>query len=149
MDRDIHDIYDVILKIIITVYGTLFLNFIGIDEEIDEILNVEIITLKGSKLYLDFLCRLKNGKLQHIEFQYPEAEPKHYNRFFRYNILVEGRNLERTETLIFNHGCKTKEEKPERMGETKCFMPKQFYLGDVDFESHIQNINIKLNHIRN
>lgn len=54
MDRDVHDIYDVILKIIISVYGTLFLNYIGIEDEIKEILNVEFTTLTGKKGYLDF-----------------------------------------------------------------------------------------------
>ena len=48
-DRDVHDIYDVILKIIISVYGTLFLNYIGIEDEIKEILNVEFTTLTGKK----------------------------------------------------------------------------------------------------
>lgn len=54
MDRDVHDIYDVILKIIISVYGTLFLNYIGIEDEIKEILNVEFTTLTGKKRVFGF-----------------------------------------------------------------------------------------------
>lgn len=74
MDREIHDVFDVILKIIIAVYGTVFLSFMGIDGEIEEVLSVEITTLAGTKLYSDFLCSLKDGTLCHIEFQYPHAE---------------------------------------------------------------------------
>lgn len=68
MDRDIHDIFDVILKIIAVVYGTIFLNYIGIEEEMEKILKVEFTTLAGKKVYLDFLCSLKNGTQHHIEF---------------------------------------------------------------------------------
>jgi hypothetical protein len=49
MDRDVHDIYDVILKIVATVYGTYFLNYIGIDKELDEVLNIEFTKLTGRK----------------------------------------------------------------------------------------------------
>ena len=55
MNRDIHTIYDVILKIIAFAYGTTFLNYIGIEKEVKEIFNIEFTTLTGSKLYLDFL----------------------------------------------------------------------------------------------
>ena len=47
MDRDIHDIFDVILKIIAEIYGTVFLEYIGIDKKISKNLNVEFTTLKG------------------------------------------------------------------------------------------------------
>lgn len=147
MDRDVHDIYDVILKIIISVYGTLFLNYIGIEDEIKEILNVEFTTLTGKKGYLDFLCLLKNGNLCHIEFQYPKAEPKDLDRFFNYNIRSEVRYQKRAETTLFNFSRKSNEEKPRKIGETKCFKPHNFYLADVDFERHIEKINIKAHQI--
>lgn len=73
MDRDVHDIFDVILKIIVATYQSLFLKYMGVDEEIEEILSIEFTKLDGSKLYLDFLCLLKNGTLCHIEFQFPYA----------------------------------------------------------------------------
>ena len=41
MDRPIHDIYDVILKLIALIWATDFLKFLGIDGEIVEILNTE------------------------------------------------------------------------------------------------------------
>ena len=51
MDREIHDIYDVILKIIAAVYGNAFLRYIGIDHKIKKILNVELTTLSGREEY--------------------------------------------------------------------------------------------------
>lgn len=143
MDRDIHDIYDVILKIIANVYGTLFLNYIGIEQEIKEILNVEFTTLTGNKLYLDFLCLLKDGTLCHIEFQYPRAEPNDLDRFFKYNVHAEVRYQSRAETFIFNFSQKIGIEKPRKIGKTKCFNPHNFYLGDVEFDKYIEKINIK------
>ena len=65
---DVHDVYDVILKIIIHVWASLFLHFIGIDEEVKEILKTEFITRYGKKVYVDFLCKLKNGDLFHIYY---------------------------------------------------------------------------------
>ncbi|MDO5859160.1 hypothetical protein [Methanobrevibacter sp.] len=144
MVRDIHDIYDVILKIIISVYGKHFLNYIGIDEDIKEVLNVELTTLNGNKLYLDFLCLLKNDTISHIEFQYPKSQPKHLDRFFNYNIVAQAKYQKTVDTTIFNFTHKLDDEKPQRMGQTKCFIPSRFYLGDVNFEEYIRNINIKL-----
>ena len=144
MHREIHDIYDVILKIIIVVYGTIFLNFIGIDGEIDEVLSVEITTLTGIKLYLDFLCLLKDGTLCHIEFQYPHADSDDWDRFFNYNISAEFKYQKRAETYVFNFDFRKKRSKIKGIGKTKCYRPIQFFLGDVDFEECIDNINIKV-----
>lgn len=137
MTRDIHDIFDVILKIIIAVYGTIFLNFMGICGEIDEILSVEITTLTGTKLYLDFLCLLKDGTLCHVEFQYPHAEPNDLDRFFNYNISAEFKYQKRAETYVFNFDFRKMKSMIKRIGKTKCYEPIQFFLGDVDFEEHI------------
>lgn len=86
---------------------------------------------------------MKNGNLCHIEFQYPKAEPKDLDRFFNYNIRSEVRYQKRAETTLFNFSRKSNEEKPRKIGETKCFKPHNFYLADVDFERHIEKINIK------
>ena len=88
MDRPIHDIYDVILKLIALIWATDFLKFLGIDGEIVEILNTEIITLNGKHYYLDFLCRLKDGTLLNIEFQFPKLKNKDCPRFYEYNIVA-------------------------------------------------------------
>ena len=144
MIRKIHDIYDVILKIIIAVYATVFLKFMGIRGEIDKVLSVEITTLAGSKLYLDFLALLKDGTLCHIEFQYPHSEPDDCNRFFNYNISAEFKYQKRAETYVFNFDFEKLKSKIKRIGKTKYFEPVQFYLGNVDFEKYIENINIKV-----
>ena len=48
MDRDAHDMFDVILKIIVATYQSLFLKYMGVDEEIEEILSIEFTKLDGS-----------------------------------------------------------------------------------------------------
>ena len=144
MDREIHNLYDVILKIIAVVYGTIFLNYIGIEGEIKEILNVEFTTLTGSKLYLDFLCRMSDDTLRHIEFQYPRAGPEDAPRFFRYNIVAEARYLVSVETTVFNFTSGSGNKKIHDIRESKSFHPPQFNLGDVDFEEYMDNINIKV-----
>ena len=143
MKHKIHDIFDVILKLIILVYGEVFLNYIGIEEEIDEILNVEFVALNGTKRYVDFLCRLKNGKLLHVEFQYPYAKDDDEIRFFDYNIQAQVKYETITETAIFNFTENRKDSKPISIGETKFFNPRKFYLGDVDFKRYCKNINKK------
>lgn len=87
MKRPIHDIYDVILKLIVLIYGSVFLNYIGIEGDIKEILNVEFTTVTGEKLFLDFLCKMSDNTLRHIEFQFPKEDPRDLNRFFKYNVL--------------------------------------------------------------
>ena len=115
----------------------------GIDGEIEEVLSVEITTLAGTKLYLDFLCSLKDGTLCHIEFQYPHAEPDDFVRFFRYNISAEFKYQKRVETYVFNFDFGKNRINVMGIGKTKCSRPVQFFLGDVDFESYIENINYK------
>ena len=144
MNRDIHDIYDVILKIIATVYGTVFLKYIGIEKDIEEILNIELTTITGSKLYLDFLCRLNDDTLCHIEFQFPKADLTDANRFFNYNITAQVRYQKLTETTIINFTQQKINDKPVKIGETKCFYPNQVYLGDLDFKKYLENIKIKV-----
>ena len=144
MNRDIHDIYDVILKIIILVYGEDFLSFIGINKNIKEVLKTEFVTLKGNKLYLDFLCLLDDDTLCHIEFQFPKARPYNLDRFFDYNIVTQVTQGALTETIVINFTSKKFSEKIRRIGRSKCFNPDYVYLGDIDYEGYWRNINIKV-----
>ena len=50
MIRKIHSVYDVILKIIVLIYKTSFLNYIGIEKEIKANLSVEFVTLTGKNI---------------------------------------------------------------------------------------------------
>lgn len=144
MNREIHDIYDIILKIIIEIYKTIFLNFIGIDKEIEKVLKTEFVTVNGNKYYLDFLCKLKNDVLCHIEFQFPKVKPKDLDRFFNYNIVAQVRHESLTETIVINFTSEKTAMKLRRIGESKCFNPKHIYLGDIDFKGYWRNINKKV-----
>lgn len=145
MKRAVHDIFDVLLKIMLTVYGTAFLNYIGIEEEMERVLNVEFTTLDGSKYYLDFLCLLKNGELCHVEFQYPYVKPDDMDRFYFYNALIHVRHKKVANTIVFNFMSRKVPIKAKEIGKTICFSPQQFCLEDVDFEMIFKNINIKVN----
>lgn len=57
--ENVHDVYDVILKIILLIWLDFFLKFIGIDEEIKEVLKTEFVAVYGRKAYVDYLCKLK------------------------------------------------------------------------------------------
>jgi hypothetical protein len=144
MNREIHDIYDVILKIIIVVYGEVFLNFIGIDKKIKKILKTEFVTVNGTKYFLDFLCLFEDGTLGHIEFQFPKARPIDLDRFFEYNIVAQVRHGSLAETIVINFTSRRVQEKIRRIGESKCFNPNYVYLGDIDFDEYWRNINIKV-----
>ncbi len=143
MVQEIHDIYDVILKIIIIVYNVTFLNYIGIEKNIKKILKTEFVTVNGKKYYLDFLCQLEDDTLCHIEFQFPKAQPNDLERFFNYNITAEVRHGHLTETTILNFTSKKIKDTIRHIGKSKCFKPKQVYLGDIDFRSYWRNINMK------
>ena len=145
MKRDIHDIYDVILKIIAMSYGTTFLNYINVGKKINEVLNSEITTMKGNKIYLDFLCSVDDDTLCHIEFQFPMAKANDLDRFFNYNITAQVRHQKLTETTVINFTSNVNEGNIFKIGETKCFKPKYFHLGDIDFEDFLEKINIKVN----
>ena len=143
MDFKIHDIYDVILKIIILVYGVIFLEYVGIDKKIRKVLKTEFTRMDGSKVYLDFLCLLEDGTLCHIEFQFPKAKPVDLDRFFDYNITAQVRHGSLTDTLVINFTSSKNAIKPRKIGESKSFHPKHFYLGDVDFNEYWRKINMK------
>lgn len=143
MEREIHDIYDVIMKIIISTYTVDFLKFIGIDKNIKKILKTDFVKLDGKKIYLDFLCLFEDGTIGHIEFQFPKANPKDLDRFFDYNIVAEVKYGTRAETYIINFTAKKDKDITRKIGESKSFHPKQIYLGDIDFKKYWENINMK------
>ena len=145
MNRKIQKIYDVLLKIIISIYLGEFLKYIGETRKIDKILQTEIQTLKGKTKFLDFLCRLEDGSLCHIEFQFPVAYSKDLNRFYKYNITAEVKYDETANTIIFNFSTSSKGKSKIPVGECKSYFSKTFYLGDIDFEKILENIHIMLN----
>ena len=102
MDREIHKIYDYIMKVIIIVYLNEFLMYIGDERKITEVLKTEIPTLNGKTRYLDFLCRLDDGSLCNIEFEFPVAYSDDLERFFDYNIVVQIDQGKITESIIIN-----------------------------------------------
>ena len=144
MNRKIHKIYDVLMKIIILTYLGEFLKYIGEMREIKEILQTEITTLNGRTKILDFLCRLVDDTLCHIEFQFPVAYPDDLNKFFDYNITAEICYDGITDSTIFNFTEENQGAKETKIGKSKDFHPDNFYLGNIDFERELEKINIKL-----
>ena len=145
MVRKVHKIYDVILKIIILSYSKEFLKYIGEERGIVEILNTEISTLNGRTRYLDFLCRLEDDTLCHIEFQFPVAYDDDLERFFDYNIVAQIRYDGIVETVIFSFGSSSQGAREIEIGDSKDFHPQIFYLGDFDFEEILGEIIEKVN----
>lgn len=121
------------------------MRYIGIEAKIEEVLGIEFTALNGKKFYLDFLCLLDDDTLCHIEFQFPNAKPQDDERFFNYNILAQARHQKIADTIVVNFtSCKRKKQFI-KIGKTKYFKPKEFYIGDIDFEDYIRNINMKVN----
>ena len=145
MVRKIHKIYDVILKIIILAYSVEFLKYIGEEREIVEILKTEISTLNGKTRFLDFLCRLEDDTLCHIEFQFPVVYSDDLERFFDYNIVAQIRYDGIVETIVFSFGNRNQGATEIMIGNSKGFHPKIFYLGDIDFEKELEKIIKKAN----
>lgn len=125
-------------------YGDKFLKFIGLDEEIEEILNTEIITPSKRKIHVDFLCLLKNGKLRHVEFQFPHANDNDLVRFYGYNSNAELKYEKIAETSVVNFTSRKYKYEKVLIGESKSFHPHIFYMGDIDFENYFKNINKKV-----
>lgn len=138
----VYTIYDAVLKLIMLVYGIDFLKYICIEQEVEEVLKTEFTKFDGSKIHLDFLCRLKDRTLCNIEFQFPKAYPKDLDRFFDYNITAQVTLGSLTETVIINFTTSS-EENIYSIGKTKCFRPTQIYLGDIDYDTRLENINKK------
>ena len=144
MVEKVHDIYDVVLKLIVFVYSIDFLRYIGVEKNIEEVLKTEFTRREGKKLFLDFLCRVEDGTLCHIEFQFPAANDKDLSRFFEYNIMAQISFGSITDTIIVNFTSGKSGGIIKRIGKTKSFCPINFYLGDIDFESRFEKINKKV-----
>ena len=144
MNKKHHQIYDSILKIIITVYLSEFLEYIGIDKEIEEVLKTEITTISGRTVYLDFLCKTNDGKLYNIEFQLKSPKVDDLTRFYDYNIIANVRYDKITETVIVNFRTRKSGCKQTKIGESIEFHPKYFNLGDIDYKKILNNIEEKV-----
>lgn len=145
MNREIHKIYDFVLKIIMIVYGIDFLKYIGEERKISKILKTELIALKGDIKHVDFLCELEDGTLCHVEFQFPVAYLDDLKRFYGYNILIEMTyNFNIADTIIVNFTQSTNGVKKYNRGSSKEFKPKQIYLGDTDYLEILENIKSKV-----
>ena len=144
MRRQVYHIYDTILKLIMLIYESEFLKYIGVDKKIKEILKTEIILLNGNTKILDYLCQFDDGTLGNIEFQFPVAYSEDLKRFFDYNVLSELTFESETNTIVVNFTDCNSGDKELKIGDSKDFHPKIFYLGDIDFEKELENIQIKL-----
>lgn len=145
MDREIHKIYDYIMKVIIIVYLNEFLMYIGDERKITEVLKTEIPTLNGKTRYLDFLCRLDDGSLCNIEFEFPVAYSDDLERFFDYNIVVQIDQGKITESIIINFTKSGVGNDEIKIGNSKSFHPKNVYLGDIDYIKELEKIKQKVN----
>ena len=143
MKRAIHTIFDIILKLIIITYSNEFLKLIGEKRTIKRILKTNIITKKGRRLYLDFLCELNDNTLLNIEFQFSGPYGDDLDRFFDYNIHSQVEYDKICETIIFSFKTSNSGQKTRRMGFSKTIHPKFFYLGDIDFMKKLNTIENK------
>ena len=145
MERDIRKIYDFIMKLIIIFYLNEFLIYIGEERKIVEILNTEIPTLNGKTRYLDFLCRMDDGSICNIEFEFPVAYSHDLERFFDYNIVVEINEEMITDTIVINFKQSGYGSSKIEIGNSKSFHPKNVYLGDIDYLGELEKIKKKVN----
>ena len=145
MDREVHKIYDYIMKVIIIVYLNEFLMYIGDERKITEVLKTEIPTLNGKTRYLDFLSRLDDGSLCNIEFEFPVAYSDDLERFFDYNIVVQIDQGKITESIIINFTKSGVGNDEIKIGNSKSFHPKNVYLGDIDYIKELEKIKQKVN----
>ena len=90
------------------------------------------------------MCRLEDGTLCNIEFQYPNAKNRDLNRIFNYNITAQSKYQCLSETVIFNFTEDKGKTINKKIGYSKSFHPKTFYLGDVDFGKYIHEIKTKV-----
>ena len=144
MNREIHKIYDLIMKLIILLYLNEFLTYIGEERKITEILNTEIPTLKGKTRFLDFLCKLDDDTICNIEFQFPVAYSDDLERFFDYNIVVEIDQNETTDSIVINFTESGMGNSEIEIGNSKNFHPKNVYLGDIDYIEELEKIKKKV-----
>ena len=120
-------------------WSNIFLKFIGINEEVKETLNKEFVTLYGRRAYVDYLCRLKNNDLLHVEFQYKSANEKDLKRFHFYNSLIRSNYEGDLETFVFNF--ESKKDLKVEIEKSITFHPPNFNLEDVEFKDYCEKIN--------
>ena len=124
-------------------YARQFLEYIGEKRKIKQILYTEFTTKKGRHLYLDFLCELEDGTLLNIEFQFTGPNKDDFERFYDYNIYSETEHDSRCESIVISFKSHNTGRKTRKIGKTKTMHPKIFYLGDIDFEKILNNIECK------
>ena len=153
MKREIHTIFDIILKMILVTYSNEFLKLIGEKRSIKRLMKTNIVTKNGRRLYLDFLCELEDETLLNVEFQFTGPYGYDLDRFFDYNILSQAEYDKLCETIIISFKTSKSGQKTRRMGFSKTIHPKFFYLGDRNFvkilntiENKVEN-NLKLTNI--
>lgn len=113
-------------------------------KNIEDILKTEFTKFNGKKIYLDFLCKLDDGTLCHIEFQFPYAKPKDMPRFFDYNLTAHVVHDETTDTYVVNFTSRKYEGKWFNIGKSKRFRTINIFLGDMDFKTHLNMIKDKV-----
>ena len=144
MSREIHKIYDVILKIIMLAYAGEFLEYIGENRAIKEILNTEIITKKGRYLYLDFLCLLEDNTLLNIEFQFKSPDGSDLERIFDYNNHAQSLYDALCETVIIHIKNKSSKHVKRKIGRSKTFHPEHVYLKEKNYYKSLLSIKNKV-----
>lgn len=145
MEREIYHIIDRISLLIIHGYEDGFLGYAGVKKKIKRILTTRIITKKGRKLILDFLCELEDGSLLNIEFQFTGPSKYDLDRFHDYNIHSGVEYDALCETLIVSFRSSKSGQKSRKIGKTKSLTPIILYLGDIDFEEILNKIEDKVN----
>ncbi|MBQ7928568.1 MAG: hypothetical protein IJ287_07520 [Methanobrevibacter sp.] len=144
MKREIHTIFDIILKMIIVTYSNEFLKLIGEKRSIKRLLKTNITTNNGRQLHLDFLCELEDGTILNVEFQFRGPYGYDLDRFFDYNILSQAEYDKICETIIISFKTSKSGQKTRKMGFSKTIHPKFFYLGDLDFVKILNTIENKV-----
>ena len=132
MKREIHTIFDIILKLIISTHAEEFLKLIGENKSLKRVLRNEFVTKKGRKLYLDFLCELDNETILDIEFQFTGPDSDDLDRFYDYNQISQSEYDTLCETIIISFRTSKSGQKSRKIGKTKSIHPIFFYLGDID-----------------
>lgn len=144
MSREIHKIFDVILKIIMLTYAEEFLEYIEEKRTIKKILNTEIITKKGRYLYLDFLCLLEDNNLLNIEFQFKSPDGSDLERIFDYNNHAQCLYDALCETIIIHIKNKSSKHKKRKIGSSKTFHPEHVYLKRKNYYKSLLTIKNKV-----
>jgi len=112
--------------------------------DIERICPTEVFTRRESSKYVDFLCELKNRTLLHVEFQYNATTEKLLEKFHGYNQAKSIENGRTVNTMVFNFQKLDKCAKSCWIGQSIFFRPVNIFLGDIDFEKRLNNIEEKV-----